>query len=78
MEQRIGFSQQIQVKAKLVEYKYENKLTKFKKIFFSGTTGIISTKVGTKHPWVTGIQVCSNEGPRPIPRGDNCEIAKIH
>ena len=26
LEQRIGFAQQIQVKAKLVEYKYENKL----------------------------------------------------
>ena len=24
------------------------------------------------------IQVCSNEGPRPFPRGDNYEIAKIH
>ena len=25
-----------------------------------------------------GIQVCSNEGPRSFPRGDNYEIAKIH
>ena len=24
------------------------------------------------------IQVCSNEWPRPFPRGDNYEIAKIH
>ena len=40
--------------------------------------GPISTKLGTMHPWVTGIQVCSNEGPRPLPRGDNYEIAKIH
>ena len=24
------------------------------------------------------IQVCSNEGPHPFPRGDNYEIAKIH
>ena len=23
-------------------------------------------------------QVCSNEGPRPFPRGDNYELAKIH
>ena len=38
----------------------------------------ISTKLGTKYPWVKGIQVCSNEGPRPFPRGDNKEIAKIH
>ena len=38
----------------------------------------ISPKLGTKHPWVKGIQVCSNEGPRPFPRGDNYEIVKIH
>ena len=25
-----------------------------------------------------GIQVCSNEGPRIFPRGDNNEIAKLH
>ena len=31
--------------------------------FFSRTTGPISTKIGTKHPWVKGIQVCSNEEP---------------
>ena len=47
------------------------------KIFFSRTTELISTKLGTKHPCVKGIQVCSNEGPRPFSRGDNCEIAKI-
>ena len=40
--------------------------------------GPISTKLGTKHPCLMGIQVCSNEGPRPFPRGDNKEIAKIH
>ena len=32
-------------------------------IFFSRTTGPISTKLGTKHPWVKMIQVCSNEEP---------------
>ena len=32
-------------------------------IFFSRTTEPISTKLYTKHPWVNGIQVCSNEGP---------------
>ena len=32
----------------------------------------------TKHPWEKGIQVCSNEGHRPFPRGDNYEIVKIH
>ena len=34
------------------------------KIFFFRTTEPISTKLGTKHPWVTGIKVSSNEGPR--------------
>ena len=47
-------------------------------IFFSKTAGPISTKLGTKHPWVKGIQVCANEGPRPFPRGDNYKIVKIH
>ena len=35
----------------------ENTLTKFKKIFFSRTTEPILTKLGTKHPWMKGIQV---------------------
>ena len=48
------------------------------KIFFSWTTGLISTKLGTMHPWVKGIQVCSNEGPHPFPRGNNYQIAKMH
>ena len=46
--------------------------------FFSRTTGPILTKLGTNHPWGKGIQVCSNEGQRPSPRGDNSEKAKIH
>ena len=46
------------------------------KFFFSRTTGPISNKLGTKHPWVMGIQVCSNEGPNPFPRGYNSKIAK--
>ena len=33
------------------------------KIFFSRTTEPISTNLGTKQPWLKGIQVCSNEGP---------------
>ena len=37
-----------------------------------------STKLGTKHPWVEGIQVCSNEGPCPSPRGDNSEIVNLY
>ena len=47
-------------------------------MFFSKTTEPISTKLGTKHPWVKGIQVCSNEERRPFPRGNNYEIVKIH
>ena len=43
---------------------------------FSPTTGSISTKLGTKHPWVKGIHVCSNEEPRAFLKGDNYEIAK--
>ena len=46
--------------------------------FFSRTTGPISTKLDTKHPWVKGIQVCSDEGPRPFPRGDNSEIVNLY
>ena len=38
---------------------------------FSRTTRPVSTKLGLKHPWVKGIQVSSNEGPCPLPRGDN-------
>ena len=45
---------------------------------FSRTIGPISTKLGTMNPWMEGIQVCSNAGPHPFPRGDNYEIAKIH
>ena len=45
-------------------------------IFFSRTTGPISTKLGTKHPWMMGITVCSNKW--HLPRGDSYEIAKIH
>ena len=45
-------------------------------LFFSRTTRPISIKLRTKHNWMWGIQVCSNEGLRPFPRGDNYEIAK--
>ena len=31
------------------------------------------TKLGTKHPWVMGIHVSSNEGSCPFPRGDDSE-----
>jgi hypothetical protein len=45
---------------------------------FSRTTEPILTRLGTKHPWVKGIQVCSNEGDNPSPRGDNSKRVKIH
>ena len=38
----------------------------------------ILTNLGTKHPWVKGIQVYTNEGLFPFPRGDNCKIVKLH
>ena len=44
----------------------------------SETTDPIIMKLGIEHPCVKGIQVCSNERPRPFPRGDNYEIGKIH
>ena len=37
-----------------------------------------SNLIGTKHPWVKGTQVCSNERSRPFPRGNEKERAKIH
>ena len=37
-----------------------------------------SQQLGTKHPWLEGIQLCSNEGPNLFSRGDNYEIPKIH
>ena len=49
---------------------------KYLKVFFFRTIGPISHKLDTKHPWIMGIQVCSNEGPHIFPRGDNNKIAK--
>ena len=46
-------------------------------VFSSKTTGLISIKLGTKHPWVKGIQINSNEGPFPFSRGDNYEKATL-
>jgi hypothetical protein len=45
---------------------------------FSRTTGPILIRLGTNHPWVKGIQVCSKEEDSPSPRGDNSETVKIH
>ena len=36
------------------------------KSFYSRTMGLISSKLGTKKPWIKGIQICSNEGPLTI------------
>ena len=48
------------------------------KTLFSRTTWPISTKLGTKHPWVKEIHDCESKGPRPFPREDNFKNAKIH
>ena len=53
-------------------------ITKQRKYNEEIKTLTISTQFGTKHAVVMGIQVSSNEGPRPIPRGDNYRIVKIH
>ena len=45
---------------------------------FSRTTVPPSTKLGTNHSWVKGIQVCSNERLHPSQRGDNSERVKIN
>ena len=45
-------------------------------IFFSRTTGPISIKLGTKHPWVARIQICSNKGLLPFLREDNNKNSK--
>ena len=43
-------------------------------IFYSSTTGPISTQLSTNHLWAKGIQVYSNEGPRYFQRGNNLDI----
>ena len=45
-------------------------------IFSPRTTRPISTKRGANHPWVKGIQVCSNEDHALPPRRSNLEIVK--
>ena len=63
----------------------KNKIAKIQKRnlkfnLISRTTEQISTKLGTEHLWVQGIQVCSNimKGHLFHARWDNYEIAKIH
>jgi hypothetical protein len=36
-----------------------------------------SVKLGTYHPWVKRIQVCSNKRPGPLQRGDNHKNVKM-
>jgi hypothetical protein len=48
------------------------------KIFFSRTTGPILTILVTDHSYVKVIQICSNEGDNPSPRGDNSKRVKMH
>jgi hypothetical protein len=48
------------------------------KSFFSRTIWPILTILGTNHPWVEGIQICSKEGDCPSPRGSNSKREKIH
>ena len=48
------------------------------KKIFSRTTGSISTKLSTMHPWIKGIQICFKEGFHPFSRGDNYEIEKLY
>jgi hypothetical protein len=48
------------------------------KIFSSRTTGPILSRLGRNHSYVEEIQVCSNEGDNPSPRGDNSERVKMH
>ena len=49
-----------------------------KKIFLSRTTGPISAKLGTNHPWVKGVLEYSKEEPLLFRRGDDYELVKIH
>jgi hypothetical protein len=51
--------------------------SKFLKIFFFRTNGPNSMKLGTNHPWVKGIQVCSNKGPGPLQMGNNHKNVKL-
>ena len=48
------------------------------KIFFFRTSGSISTKLGTKHPWgVKEIQVCSNQETFISHKVNNCFFSQL-
>ena len=48
------------------------------KSFLLQNTGPISTKHGSKHPWMEGIHVYSNERLPLSPRGHNSENVKLY
>jgi hypothetical protein len=48
-----------------------------KQIFFSRTGTLISIKLRANHPWLKGILNCTDKGPGPLQRGDNCKNAKM-
>ena len=48
------------------------------KVFSSRIAGPISSKFGTKHAWVVGIQIRSTEDPRSFSREDKFEIVEKH
>ena len=35
-------------------------------------------ELNKNHPWVKGIRVCSNEGPRPVPKGTTSDTVEMH
>ena len=57
-------------------YEIAKILWQYLKVSSSRTSVLISTKLGTMHPWVKGIQVCLNKGPNPFPRGDYYKISE--
>ena len=59
--------------------KEDNTKISNKYLLRTDTTGPISTKLGTKHSLLKGIQFFfSYKGFRPFPKGKHIEIAKIH
>jgi hypothetical protein len=48
-----------------------------KKIIFSRTSRPVSIILCTNHPYLKGIQYCTNQGPGHFQRGDNLKNAKM-
>ena len=44
----------------------------------NGTNALSDCATAAAHPYVKGIQVCLNDGPHPLSRWIDNEIAKIH